>query len=173
MPAVLITLTPGRRNESIDCHKAKVRIAVQPIIDMITLWNSTLDRLERAYRLQEFTRAWLQHPKYTDSQPLFTTQDELTIVNYVMEGLRTFRYWTLWMSKRHTVTLPYVITVYNDMFDHMDSMMRDFAIKKTACKEHLFCTVKFARQKLSKYYTEVHQQNVKWFGSHNRTTQPL
>jgi len=28
------------------------------------------------------------------------------------------------MSKWHTVTLHHVITVYNDMFDHMDGMMR-------------------------------------------------
>jgi len=41
------------------------------------------------------------------------------------------------------------------MFDHMDSMMRALAKKKTQWKEDLFFAVKFARQKLSKYYTEV------------------
>jgi len=61
--------------------------------------------------------------KYTDYRPLFTTQDEWTIVRYVMDVLRPFRYWTLWMSKRHTVTLHHVITVYNDLFDHIDGMM--------------------------------------------------
>jgi hypothetical protein len=59
------------------------------------------------------------------------------------------------MSKRHTVTLHYVITVYNDMFDHMDGMMRALAQKKTPWKEGLFVAMKFAWQKLSKYYTEV------------------
>jgi hypothetical protein len=56
MLAVLITLTPGRRNEIIDCQKAKVRIAVLPIMDVKTGWNSTLELIERAYRLREFTR---------------------------------------------------------------------------------------------------------------------
>jgi hypothetical protein len=55
MLAVLITLIPGRRNEFIDCQKAKVRIAVLPIMDVKIRWNSTLELLERAYRLQEFT----------------------------------------------------------------------------------------------------------------------
>jgi len=59
------------------------------------------------------------------------------------------------MSKRHTVTLHHVITVYNDIFDHMDGVMRGLAKKKTPWKEDLFIAVKLARQKLSKYYAEV------------------
>jgi len=42
------------------------------------------------------------------------------------------------MSKRHTVTLHHVISVYNDMFDHMDDVMRAAAKKKTQWKEELF-----------------------------------
>jgi hypothetical protein len=59
------------------------------------------------------------------------------------------------MSKRHTVTLHHLITVYNDMFDHMDGVMRALAKMKTQWKEDLFFAVKLARQKLSKYDTEV------------------
>jgi len=59
------------------------------------------------------------------------------------------------MSKRHTVTLHHVITVYNDMFDHMDGVMQALAKKKTQWKEDLFFAVKLARQTLSKYYAEV------------------
>jgi len=59
------------------------------------------------------------------------------------------------MLKKHTVTLRHVITVYNDMFNHMDGVMRALAKKKTQWKEDLFFAVKLARQKLSKYYAEV------------------
>jgi len=90
MLAVLITLTPGRRNEFIDCQEAKVRMVVLLIMDVKTGWNSTLELLESAYRLREFTRESLQNPKYAEFRPLFTTQDEWTIVNYVMEVLRPF-----------------------------------------------------------------------------------
>jgi len=155
MLAVLITMTPGHWNEFIDFQKSKVRIAVLPIMDVKTCWNTTLELLERADWLCEFTRESLWNPKYSDYWPLFTTQDEWTIVKYVMEVLRPFRYWALWMSKRHTVTLHHVITVYNDMFDHMDSAMRALAKKKTQLKEDLFFTVKLAQQKLSKYYAGV------------------
>jgi hypothetical protein len=59
------------------------------------------------------------------------------------------------MSNRHTVTLYHVITVYNDIFDHMDGVMPALAKKKTPWKEDLFFAVKLARQNLSKYYAEV------------------
>jgi hypothetical protein len=59
------------------------------------------------------------------------------------------------MSKRHTINLHHVITVNNDMFDHMDGVMRALAKKKTQWKEDLFFAGKCAQQKLSKYYTEV------------------
>jgi len=59
------------------------------------------------------------------------------------------------MSKKHTVTLHHVISVFNDMFNHMDGTMRALAKKTTPWKEDLFFTVKLARQKLSKYCAEV------------------
>jgi len=135
MLAVLIALTPGHQNMFIDCQKDKVRIAVLPIMDVKTRWNSALELPERTYRIQEFTREWHQNPKYAEYRPLFTTQDEWTIIKYVREVLRPFRYWTLWMLKRHPVTLHHVMTVYNDMFDHMDGVMRALAEKKTQWME--------------------------------------
>jgi len=155
MLTVLIKLNPGRQNEFIDCQKANVCLAVLTIMDVKARWNSTLELPEPAFWLREFTCEWLKNPKYSDYQPLFTTQDEWTIVKYVMEVMRPLRYWTLWMSKRHTVTLHYVITVYNDMFYHMDGVMWTLTKKKTPLKEDLFFAVKFARQMLSKYYAEV------------------
>jgi hypothetical protein len=102
------------------------------------------------YRLRGFTCEWLTNAKYSDYQLLFTTQDEWTIVKYVTDVLRPFQYWALWMLKRHTVTLHFIITVHNDMFDHLDGVMRALAKKKTQWKDDLFFAVKCARQNLSK-----------------------
>jgi len=73
---VLVMLTAGRRNEVSDCQKAKVRIAVVPIMDVETRSNLTLELLERAYGLREFTHEWLKHPKYSDYRSLYTTEDD-------------------------------------------------------------------------------------------------
>jgi hypothetical protein len=59
------------------------------------------------------------------------------------------------MSKRQTVTLHHVITVYNYMFDHMDGVMRALAKIKTQWREDLIFALKLARQKHSKSYAEV------------------
>jgi len=59
------------------------------------------------------------------------------------------------MSKRHPVTLHHIITVYSDMFDHMDGVMQTLAKKMTQWKEDIFFAVKCAQQRLSKYYTEL------------------
>ena len=49
----------------------------------------------------------------------------------------------------------HIITVYNDMFDHTDSVMKGFATENIQWKEDLYFTVKFAQQTLSTYYSEV------------------
>jgi len=71
-----------------------------------------------------------QESTYSDYRPLFTTQDEWTIPKYVMEVMRPWLYWTLWMSKRHTITQHHVITLYNVKVDHTDGVMRAWAKKK-------------------------------------------
>jgi len=155
MLAVLITLTPGRRDECIHCHKGKERIALLPIMDVKTPCDWTLELLEQVHLLQRFTSTWLNNSKYSDYGPLFTTHDSWTILKYAMEVLSQFQYWMLWMSKRHTVTLHHVISVCLEMFDHMYGVMGGLARKKTQWKEDLYFAVKCPRQKFFKYYTEL------------------
>jgi len=155
MLAVLITLTPGLRNEFIDCQNTKVWIEALPIMDVKTRWNSTPKLLQRAYRLREFTCKWLKDPKFSDYWPLLTTQVQWTIITHITEVLRPSRYWTMSMSKRHTVTLHAVITLHNDMFKILDGIMRALAKNRTQWKGELYFAVKFAWQQLYKYYAEV------------------
>jgi hypothetical protein len=131
MHAVLITVTPSHRTEFIDCQKGKVCIAVLPILDVKTRSYSALELLKHVYYLQEFRREWHHNSQYSEYWPLSATQDESMVVNYVREELTQFRYWTLWMLQRYTVIFHYVITVFNDMFDHINGVMRDLAKKKT------------------------------------------
>jgi hypothetical protein len=54
MLAVLIKLTPGCRNEFIDCHRAKVRMVALPMMDVKTPWNSIAELLKHQYQIREF-----------------------------------------------------------------------------------------------------------------------
>jgi hypothetical protein len=97
----------------------------------------------------------VQKYKYSDYQPQFTTQDEWTNVKYVIEVLRPFRYWTLWMSELHSVTLHHIIPVQNDMFNHTDGVIHALAKIKTLWNEDSIFTVNLAPQNLPRYYAEV------------------
>jgi hypothetical protein len=108
-----------------------------------------------ASHLLEIPCQWLQNPQRSDYQPSFTTQEEWTVVKNIIEVMGLSRYWTLWKSKRHTVTFHHSIKTYNDMFDHIDGVMRALAKKKTPRKEDLFFAVKLAGQKLYKCYAKV------------------
>ena len=46
------------------------------------------------------------------------------------------------MSKRHTIVLNRIITVYSDMFNHIDCVMRALAKKKTQWKEDFYFAMK-------------------------------
>jgi len=135
--------------------KVKVCIMVLPTMDVKTYWYSTLEWLVWVYQFLEFTHKWLQNPAFCDYWPLLTKQHKWTIIKYVMEVVRPFQYWNLRMSMRHMVTLPHIITVYDDMFDHMDSIVQALAQKMSQSKQGMYFALKVARQKLSEYYTNV------------------
>jgi len=50
--------------------------------------------------------------------------------------------------------MHHIITVYNDIFDHMDGVMQALSKNKTQWKEDYIFTMKLARQKLSNCYPE-------------------
>jgi len=124
-------------------------------MDVKTGWNSTLELLGWFYRLQEFTQKWLKHPNYSASRPFFKTRDKWSIVKYIVEVFRPFRYWTLLMSTRHTDSLQDIINVLIDMIDQMDGVMGALTEKKTQWTENVTFAVKFAKQILSKHYAKV------------------
>jgi hypothetical protein len=73
-------------------------------MDVMTRWNSTLELLVQAYQLQELTHKWPKNPKNIAYQPLFTTQVEWTLVDYIIKGSKPFRYLTQWIPKRNMAT---------------------------------------------------------------------
>jgi hypothetical protein len=66
MVAVLNTLAPSDRIEFIDCPKTIVRITVIPFMPMKIHWNCTLELLEPANQLREFSFELIQNLKYSE-----------------------------------------------------------------------------------------------------------
>lgn len=153
--AVPIAVTPGHWNKFNHWHTATVWNAPLPYINLKTGWNCTLELLDRLYWLGEFTSEWLKKSQFSSRWPLCRIQYEWAIVKHVMEGLRLFQHWTMWMSNRHAITLHHIITFLNDMFDRMDVIMQALAKRTTQWKEDCHFMMKCAQQTLSKWYMEV------------------
>jgi len=124
-------------------------------MDEKTWWNLMLELYEKAYQLRKVIGDWLKNPTFSDYWPFFKTQDESTIVKHVMDIARQFKYLTLWTLKWHMVTLHPVITAYNNMFNHMDGIMRAFAKNQTDRKHDRDFIANYAWQMLSKIYAHV------------------
>src|SRR6266481_3837812 len=59
------------------------------------------------------------------------------------------------MSKRQSITLHRVITIYNDMFDHIESVLKALVKKRTQWKKDIHKAVRASRAKLREYYFNV------------------
>ena len=76
-----------------DVQRGRVEQPVMLIYDIKTRWNSTLNMLERALRLKDFTREWIKdYPSYT---PLWSTPSEWKQVEYILQVLEPIRFYTL------------------------------------------------------------------------------
>jgi hypothetical protein len=59
------------------------------------------------------------------------------------------------MSTRYNVTLLHIITVFKDIFGHLDGIMRALAMQDAQLMNDFYCAVKCACEKLSIYHNEV------------------
>ena len=59
------------------------------------------------------------------------------------------------MSKRHTITLHRVISIYNEMFDHLEGALRSLKRKQSAWKVDVRRAVRATHVKLQSYYAKV------------------
>jgi hypothetical protein len=118
--------------------KTNVHITVLSIRNVHALWHSTLELLELANQFQPFTKEWLKNPNNSQYWPLSTTQDVYTIVKFMMEVLGPFHYRTFWMSNWPTVILHHDLTVYSDIFDHIDGLMWALGKQKTQWNKDIY-----------------------------------
>lgn len=153
--AILVNSSPGRRNDFLDLQRGNEPVAVTLVLDVKTRWSSTLTMLERSYRLRWYTRKFLEQDDYSNFRGLYLTDQEWKVVEYLMEILRPFRYWTMWMSMRRQITLHRVLYLYDDMLNHIDSVLKVLKNKKYFWKCQMHDAMRAARNKLKQYYEKI------------------
>lgn len=133
--------------------QGRERYAVLPVNDVKTRWNSTVVMIQRAYRLRSYITQWvLSEPQYW---PLMITPDEWAMLEYIMTVLEPFQYWTLYMSRRRTVTLHLLVRLYNDMFEHLEHVDKALKRKDCAWKKDIHLSVGAAKSKLMERYDKI------------------
>jgi hypothetical protein len=153
--AVGVKSSPQRAESYLDTQEGE-DIAVTLILDVLTRWNSLLFLLERAYRCRSFTEKWLSSsPSNTKYASCLATDDEWRAIEYLIKILRPIRYWTMIFQTRRRVTLNHIITVYNDVFDHFDSVLDALKSKKAQWQIDLREATQAARTVMMKYYDEI------------------
>jgi hypothetical protein len=65
----------------------------------------------------------------------------------------TSQYWTLLISKHHTIILCYIIQICIHMFCHLEMICKVLQLKEPEWKYKLISTAKAAMEKLKEYYS--------------------
>jgi len=106
--------------------------------------------LERSVPLREFAKDWLQ--TYAEFTPPGSTPEEWRQIEYILEILQPIRFWTLWMSKRRSVTIYRVFQVYQDIFDHLEMQISKLERKRMQWKVDIRERLLKAKSKAASYY---------------------
>jgi len=130
--SIAVGASPQRRQHFIEIQNNRVKIPTTLLYDLKTLWNSTLNMLERSVQLREVNKDWLQ--TYAEFTPVWSTPEEWRQIEYILEVLQPIRFLTLWMSKTRGVTIHGVFQVYQDIFDYLEMQISKLEPKRMQWK---------------------------------------
>ena len=126
------------------------------IQDVKTHWNSTILMLERACRLKEYIKQWLQKERYCKKyMHLYPTREEWKQITYVISILHPFLKYTLLVSRTRMITMHKAWQIYNKIFNHIEVMKTALENKRLSWKVSIRNALGKAHEKLDIYYSRT------------------
>jgi hypothetical protein len=78
-------------------------------------------------------------------------------INYLLNITYPFYKWTTGLSKIKNITIHNVFRVYNKLFDHFETSIRQLERKRIPWKQGMLCALHAGKEKLTIYYAKTKQ----------------
>ena len=112
--------------------------------------------LVRAVRLQDAISKFCN--EYRPAQCFTLSSEEWKQVKYLIDILRPFNFFTQTVGKTKGITLPYVLSIYDELFERLTESRRRLTIKALSCSwvKALINGINAAEAKLDVYYNKTY-----------------
>jgi hypothetical protein len=149
---VFINASPQRREAFLNLQPGALKLV--PIQDVRTRWNSTFLMLRRAKRLSSaYDKYCIEH----DQSQFKLNKEEWRQIDYLLNITHPFYKWTTGLSKIKDVTVHNVFRVYNKLFDHFETSIRQLERKRIPWKQAMLRALHAGKEKLTIYYAKTEQ----------------
>jgi hypothetical protein len=110
--------------------------------------------LRRARRLSStYDKYCIEHDQFQFK----LNQEEWRQIDYLLNITQPFYKWTTGLSKIKDVTIHNVFRVYNKLFDHLETSIRQLERKRIPWKQAMLRALYAGKEKLTVYYAKTEQ----------------
>lgn len=133
-------------------------------MDVTTRWDSTGHMMIRALRLRQAIDIFCSD--YTDAKIFALSDLEWKQIGYLVDIVRPFNFFTTTVGKTKSVTLPYGLAIYDELFERLMESRRRLKAKE---HKYLWVTVLIegidaAQAKLDHYYNKTYTDLGSFYG---------
>jgi hypothetical protein len=126
------------------------------IMDVASRWDSTCLMLIRAMRLRQAIDILCN--EYRPAYPFKIRTIEWKQIGYLIDLLRPFCFFTQTIGKTRSVTIPYVLSIYDELYERLFESRRKLVAKqeKYIWVKVLIAGIEAAQLKLDIYYNKTY-----------------
>jgi hypothetical protein len=125
-------------------------------MDVSTCWDSTSMMLIRAVNLRESIDKFCS--MFTEAALFILTEVEWTKIQYLIDLVRLFNFFTSTIGKIYNVTLPYGLQIYDELFERIVESRRclNAKVTRTPWVKLLVEGLDVVMKKLDQYYGKMY-----------------
>jgi hypothetical protein len=102
--------------------------------------------------------------QYTSAQHFQLSNFEWKQVEYLIDIVKPFNFFTTNIGQTRTPTVGHVFNVYDQLFDHLQSIQNRLQQKQHSWVKPIICAVEAAQEKLDKYYRKIYSNLGSLYG---------